>query len=275
MKGFLIAVLSILCIPISVTAHDEGYDARKAKFTQHYHDSLFKVAEKGEYSVEVVHKEKSFKVGTNSIDVIIHDKRDRDVTGATIEVVPWMADDGHGVDAKTVVTEKGGGLYRVDNVLLPAEGLWQLKVTVKKGGTEDRAVFEVALGAGDKKHEHGAPVTRPVKLDVSTTQMSKSKSFRITYETAQSVPLNTIHTWKLRVERTDGSAVTGAEVLTDGTMPEHGHGLPTKPRMTQELGSGVYLIEGMKFNMPGWWTVTFTVIAGGQRDSATFNIDLK
>ncbi|MCK7471462.1 MAG: FixH family protein [Desulfomicrobium escambiense] len=64
-------------------------------------------------------------------------------------------------------------------------------------------------------------------------------------------------------------------MLADGTMPEHGHGLPTKPRMTQELGSGVYLIEGMKFNMPGWWMVTFTVIAGGQRDSATFNIDLK
>lgn len=275
MKRFLIAFLAILYIPVSLAAHDEGHDARKSKFTQHYRDSLFRVAEKGEYSVEVVHREKSFKVGANSIDVIIHDRRDRDVTGATIEVVPWKVDQGRAADAKPVVTEKGGGLYRVDNVLLPAEGLWQLKVTVKKGGTEDRAVFDITLGTGQKEHRHDAPVKRPEKLDVSTMQTSADKAFRITYETAQAVPLNTIHTWKLRVERTDGSAVTGAEVLVDGTMPEHGHGLPTKPRMTQELGNGVYLIEGMKFNMPGWWTVTVTVIAGGQRDSATFNIDLK
>ena len=42
-------------------------------------------------------------------------------------------------------------------------------------------------------------------------------------------------------------------------MPRHGHGLPTKPRVTRPLGNGDHLVEGMKFNMGGWWVVKFRV----------------
>ena len=71
-----------------------------------------------------------------------------------------------------------------------------------------------------------------------------------------------------------GAPVTGAAISIDGGMPQHGHGLPTKPQVTRELGSGDYLVEGMKFNMGGWWVVKFHVTAAAGRDSIAFNLKL-
>ena len=51
----------------------------------------------------------------------------------------------------------------------------------------------------------------------------------------------------------DGLAVTGADIEIDGGMPQHGHGFPTKPRVTRELEPERYEISGLKFNMGGWW----------------------
>ncbi len=51
-----------------------------------------------------------------------------------------------------------------------------------------------------------------------------------------------------------------------------GHGLPTQPRVTQELGEGRYLVEGMKFSMTGWWEIKLKLqSADGGPDSVTFN----
>jgi len=58
-------------------------------------------------------------------------------------------------------------------------------------------------------------------------------------------------------------------------MPEHGHGLPTEPKVTKNFGDGTYLVEGIKFSMPGWWIMTFTIKANGKTDSVTFNLQLK
>jgi hypothetical protein len=58
-------------------------------------------------------------------------------------------------------------------------------------------------------------------------------------------------------------------------MPQHGHGLPTKPRVTRALGNGDHLVEGMKFNMGGWWVVKFRVASSAAgADSVVFNLSL-
>ena len=44
-----------------------------------------------------------------------------------------------------------------------------------------------------------------------------------------------------------------AAITVDGGMPQHGHGFPTRPRVTRDLDDGTYLLEGMKFSMTGWW----------------------
>jgi len=55
-------------------------------------------------------------------------------------------------------------------------------------------------------------------------------------------------------------------------MPMHDHGFPTAPRVTKELGNGTYLLEGVKFNMPGWWQFVFCIEAGDVEDVVRFNI---
>jgi hypothetical protein len=43
--------------------------------------------------------------------------------------------------------------------------------------------------------------------------------------------------------------------------------MPTRPQVTEELGGGDYRVEGMQFQMGGWWTMIFDIEAGGQTRS--------
>jgi hypothetical protein len=56
-----------------------------------------------------------------------------------------------------------------------------------------------------------------------------------------------------------------------GGMPQHGHGLPTKPRITREIESGTYRLDRMKFSMPGWWEIKLDIQAPLGADTITFN----
>ena len=78
----------------------------------------------------------------------------------------------------------------------------------------------------------------------------------------------------IMVKDADGQPVDGAEIAIDGGMPQHGHGLPTKPRVAKQLGGGRYLIDGLKFNMGGWWELKFAIASGSMADSVTFNLQL-
>jgi hypothetical protein len=47
--------------------------------------------------------------------------------------------------------------------------------------------------------------------------------------------------------------------------------MPPRPQVTQEIADGVYLLEGMKFSMPGWWELRLAIESAAGTDSATFN----
>jgi len=112
--------------------------------------------------------------------------------------------------------------------------------------------------------------------DYPKTMKSKDGSFKVTYASdPEVIPVNNIISWKLKVETVDGQPVKDAEITVNGNMPEHGHGLPTQPKVTKNFGDGTYLVEGIKFSMPGWWTMTFTVKAAGKTDNSVFNLQLK
>lgn len=115
----------------------------------------------------------------------------------------------------------------------------------------------------------------PADLDYAPSRVSASGTYRITHRTSgETIPLRKLHQWQLHVETADGRPVDDATITVDGGMPQHGHGLPTRPRVTQTLGNGEYVVDGMKFNMGGWWTVTVLVQGAAGRDSATFNVKL-
>jgi hypothetical protein len=116
----------------------------------------------------------------------------------------------------------------------------------------------------------------PADLDLATTRASAQGVFNATIQPqAEPIPINTLHGWTLHVETPDGRPVENAAIAVDGDMPRHGHGLPTQPQVTEYLGDGDYLVEGMKFQMGGWWVVDFAIDAAGQRDTVRFNLILK
>jgi hypothetical protein len=116
----------------------------------------------------------------------------------------------------------------------------------------------------------------PADLDTATTRLSAQGIFRGAYHARlEPLSINQIHAWSFHLETDAGQPLDGAAITVDGGMPQHGHGLPTAPQVTTALGNGDYLVEGMKFNMPGWWVVNFHISANGQRDSMTFNLILK
>jgi len=113
-------------------------------------------------------------------------------------------------------------------------------------------------------------------MDMSTTRASVSGSFVASIAPdVEPVPINEMHAWVLHVETADGTAVTEAEIAIDGGMPEHGHGLPTSPQVTENLGNGDYLVEGIQFQMPGFWEVMFSIDDGGQQDMVIFYLNLQ
>jgi hypothetical protein len=115
----------------------------------------------------------------------------------------------------------------------------------------------------------------PDELDTSTTMLSANGLFRATYQPGlDPIVINQIHEWIVHIEDADGNPIENAHVHVDGGMPQHGHGLPTAPQVTEYLGNGDYRVEGMKFNMGGWWVMTVDVEVDGQTDRATFNMVL-
>jgi len=80
-------------------------------------------------------------VGNNVVTLTLLDVRSRNpVEGVRIEAVPWMTIHGHGSSKKAWVTEKGKGVYVVEDVFFTMAGDWDLLITLRKDKIEDKAI---------------------------------------------------------------------------------------------------------------------------------------
>ena len=130
------------------------------------------------------------------------------------------------------------------------------------------AIGSIALGA-----RMMAPP--PSDLDLTLSKSTDHGLYVAQLEPNQSpVPVGKLHTWTVTISTPDGKPAQTAAIVIDGGMPQHGHGLPTRPEVTTDLGGGAHLIEGMKFNMDGWWTLTVSIDGSAGSDTATFNLVL-
>ncbi|MBP1885800.1 FixH family protein [Sinorhizobium mexicanum] len=128
----------------------------------------------------------------------------------------------------------------------------------------------VGLGAAAKMR---SPL--PENLDLSLTRYSDAGLYQTRLDTDMNpVSIGAMHAFIVTLRTRDGRPVEKAALTIDGGMPQHGHGLPTTPRVTADLGGGRYRVEGIKFNMPGWWTVTVHATSGAGGDETTFNLKL-
>ena len=115
----------------------------------------------------------------------------------------------------------------------------------------------------------------PADLDTSSEKLSDNELYLVSYQPAQEpVPVNALQTWTLQVTTPDGEPVTDAELSVEGDMPQHGHGLPTAPTVSN-VGEGNYLVEGLKFQMGGWWYTQFGINSALGEDSVRFDLILE
>jgi hypothetical protein len=117
-----------------------------------------------------------------------------------------------------------------------------------------------------------ACISPPSGLDLSADRVSTHEKYRVAvHSLANPAPINQMHAWEIQLRTPAGEPISGARISVAGGMPQHGHGFPTQPRVTRELGDGRYLLEGMKFSMPGWWEIKLKVDAAPGVDEVTFN----
>jgi len=99
--------------------------------------------------------------------------------------------------------------------------------------------------------------------------------FKLSFESElQPLSINKIHSWILHIADSDGNAISNAELVVTGGMPEHNHGLPTSPAVTVALEGGDYKVEGMRFHMRGYWEIRVSIVTGTERDNVTIALTL-
>ncbi len=117
-----------------------------------------------------------------------------------------------------------------------------------------------------------ACMSPPQGLDLALTRPSAGARYVVTLQPPeQPAAIHQLHAWQVRLSTPAGAPVAHARIQVDGGMPQHGHGLPTRPQVTRELPGGVYLIEGMKFSMTGWWEIRLAIDGPAGADRVTFN----
>jgi hypothetical protein len=121
-----------------------------------------------------------------------------------------------------------------------------------------------------------AACARPRDLDLSLDRPTDHQVFHIQMASGMKpIPMSRVHQWSVHLTGKDGAPVSGAVLMVDGGMPEHGHGLPTAPRAEPGGAPGDYVIKGVKFSMTGWWVLKLDVRApDGRADKITFNLVL-
>lgn len=115
-------------------------------------------------------------------------------------------------------------------------------------------------------------MTPPTQLDLSLSHATASGKFVVTLQPPATPPaINQMHAWRVLVSTPAGLPVSHARVAVDGGMPQHGHGLPTRPQVRPTADEGAYLLEGMKFSMTGWWEIKLAIQTPEGMDKVTFN----
>lgn len=132
-------------------------------------------------------------------------------------------------------------------------------------------VFAVTDGHTAGNHDIALPASSEFGLGPRT---SVSGSYAATLQVQQPLRPRQMQTVRVLIEDAGGVAINEAAITVDGGMPRHGHGLPTRPRVTKNLGGGIYEIEGVRFNMGGWWEFKLTIDGSAGADTITFNLDL-
>jgi hypothetical protein len=107
------------------------------------------------------------------------------------------------------------------------------------------------------------------------TQLTEKKQFEVKLECESAPSTGVFQNCWLMLKHLD-ETIESASVFLNGGMPEHHHGLPTAPVVSWSKASHAYIIEGLKFSMPGYWELNFSIEAEElPKDQTTFSLNIK
>ncbi|MDP6416642.1 MAG: FixH family protein [Gammaproteobacteria bacterium] len=115
-----------------------------------------------------------------------------------------------------------------------------------------------------------ASETRQADLQSTTTS---GISVEI-YSQLSPLEINRIHGWKLVIHDAAGNPLSGAELTLTGGMPDHDHGIPTLPQLTEQADAGVYSLQGIRFHMPGKWQIILSINHAGENEPVVIDFQL-
>jgi hypothetical protein len=135
-------------------------------------------------------------------------------------------------------------------------------------------LFTLACGAPDGPTADPSE-DEPASGALGALRDSDRGTYRVSLRPSDGeIPLHRFHSWIFHVETRDGELFPPARLDVDGGMPQHAHGFETQPRVSRPLGDGDFLVEGVKFHMPGAWVIRFEVVGAGSGDMATFHVQV-
>lgn len=117
--------------------------------------------------------------------------------------------------------------------------------------------------------------------DLSLTQTTEDGVFTLQYgeftdqegKAYTSIPMNEYFEFILTITPKDSTKTLKTPTIA-AEMPDHGHGMNTKP-VIEDLGDGKYRVKGMLFHMPGWWKLSIKDFSGdGVEREVAFNVEL-
>ncbi len=84
-------------------------------------------------------------VGKNALELALSDHQGEPLVGAKLGAEPWMPAHGHGSNTTPVVSELGGGNYRVDDLVFEMPGNWEVRLEVELHDHSDRFVLPASV----------------------------------------------------------------------------------------------------------------------------------
>ncbi|QYM78359.1 FixH family protein [Horticoccus luteus] len=133
----------------------------------------------------------------------------------------------------------------------------------------------VLLGTGACAHLAIWPGEKPPASEFGFgPRVSEHGLYTVALEPAEALRARRLQKISVLVRDAAGQAISGATLSVDGGMPQHGHGLPTQPRAIPASAHGTYAIEGLRFNMGGWWVLALTIDGPLGADRVIFHLQI-
>ena len=136
------------------------------------------------------------------------------------------------------------------------------------------ALSWLVASADDGFTARAAPVTPSVAL------LSDIPSHNRVYRASMTpspdpIELNRSLTLTVEIRTAADAPVDGALLALESWMPDNESASVVRPRAIASLGGGLYRIEGLHFDVRGWWNLRLQIAAAGMTDSLAFNLVLR